>query len=45
VREQLKQSLGEAGDIDFVGDVNGIRVYRNLQSKGKKTRRKELDLR
>jgi hypothetical protein len=44
VREELKRSLRESGDIDFVDDGDGVRVFRVLQPKGRKTRRVELTL-
>src|SRR5262245_23986759 len=44
VREELKRSLRENGEIDFVDDGDGVRVFRVLQPKGRKTRRVELTL-
>src|SRR5262245_34377776 len=44
VREALKESLNENGDIDFVGEGDRIRVFRvfRKQQEGKRTR--SLDL-
>jgi hypothetical protein len=44
VREALKESLNENGDIDFVGEGHRIRVFRIFRKQQKGRRTRSLDL-
>ena len=44
VREALKESLNENGDIDFVGEGDRIRVFRIFRKQQKGRRTRSLDL-
>ncbi len=44
VREALKESLNENGDIDFVGEGDRIRVFRVFRKQQEGRRTRSLDL-
>src|SRR5712671_3645447 len=44
VREALKESLHESGDIDFVGEGDRIRVFRVFRKQQEGRRTRSLDL-